>query len=157
MVKVLQWNTWIDDRKFLTSCVRARVEQGNIIHHAYGTWTADFMLRQNESRAFLGKYLNDLLVPWRHKRREMMAIAGIIPVSKWLTQIKQRSDVTLKLQIVQKGTRTTWCEHRRFAGRDVWTHQQCFLRWNGNSRHGCPPLHLETFVRQHTSCTNTNE
>jgi len=59
MVKVLQQNTWIDDRKFLISCVRARAEQGNIKHPAYGTWTADFMLRQNESRAFLGKYLND--------------------------------------------------------------------------------------------------
>jgi len=60
MVKVLQQNTWIDNRKFLQSksCVRARAEQGNINHPAYGTWTADFMLRQNESRAFLGKYLN---------------------------------------------------------------------------------------------------
>ena len=37
MVKVLQQNTWIDDRKFLKSCVRARAEQGNIIHPAYGT------------------------------------------------------------------------------------------------------------------------
>jgi len=68
MVKVLHQNTWIDDRKFLKSCVRARAEQGNINHPAYGTWTADFILRQNESRAFLRKYLNDLRVPWRHKR-----------------------------------------------------------------------------------------
>jgi len=29
MVKVLQKNTWIDDRKFLKSCARARAEQGN--------------------------------------------------------------------------------------------------------------------------------
>jgi len=36
-VKVLQQNTWIDDRKFLKSCVRARAEQGNISHPAYGT------------------------------------------------------------------------------------------------------------------------
>jgi len=87
MVKVLQQNTWIDDtwiddRKFLKSRVRARAEQGNINHPASGTWTVDFMLRQNESRAFLWKYLNDPRVPWRHKRREMMAIAGIIPVAK---------------------------------------------------------------------------
>ena len=46
MLKVLQQKTWIDDRKFLKSCVQARVEQGNINHPAYGTWTADFMLRQ---------------------------------------------------------------------------------------------------------------
>jgi len=96
-VKVLQQNTWIDDRKFLKSCVRARVEQGNINHPTYGTWTADFMLRQNESRAFIGKYLNDLRVPWRDKSREMMAIAGIIPVAKWLAKNKQRSDVNCRL------------------------------------------------------------
>ena len=58
---------------------------------------------------------------------------------------------------MQKGMRTTRCEYWKFARRDVWAHQQCFLRWNGNNRHGCPPLHLETFVCQHTSCTNTNE
>jgi len=97
MVKVLQQNTWIDDRKFLKSCVRARAEQGNINHRAYGTWTADFMLRQNESRAFLGKCLNDPRVPWSLKRREMMAIAGIIPVVKWLAKIIQRSDVSCRL------------------------------------------------------------
>jgi len=81
MVKVLQRNTWIDDRKFLKSCVQARAEQENMNHLAHGTWTADFMLRPNESRAFLGKYLNDPRVPWRHKRREMMASADIIPVA----------------------------------------------------------------------------
>jgi len=140
MVKVLQQNTWMDDRQFLKSCVRARAEQGNINHPAYGTWTEDFMLRQNESRAFLGKYLNDPRVPWRDKRRKMMAIAGIIAVAKWLAKTKQRSG-------------TTRCEHWKFARKDVWAHQQCFLRWHSNNCHGCPPLHLETFVCQHISCT----
>jgi len=97
MVKVLQQNTWINDREFFKSCVRARAEQGNINQPAYGTWTADFILRQNESRAFLGKCLNDPCVPWRHKRQEMMAIAGIIPVAKWIAKIKQRSDVSSRL------------------------------------------------------------
>ena len=32
MMKILQQNTWIDDRKFLKSCVQARAEQGNINH-----------------------------------------------------------------------------------------------------------------------------
>ena len=49
-MNILQQNTWIDDRKFLKSCVRARAEQGNINHPAYGTKTEDFMLRQNYSR-----------------------------------------------------------------------------------------------------------
>jgi len=45
----------------------------------------------------LGKYLNDPRVPWRYKRREMMAIARIIPVAKWLAKIKERSDVSCTL------------------------------------------------------------
>ena len=93
MVKVMQQKTWIDDKKFLKSCVRARAEQGNINHPAYGTST----LRQNESRAFLRKYLNDPRVPWRHRRQELMAIAGIIPVAKWLAKIKAQSDVSCRL------------------------------------------------------------
>jgi len=55
------------------------------------------MLRKNESRVFLGKYLNDPRISWRHKRREMVAIAGIVPVAKWLAKIKQRSDVGCRL------------------------------------------------------------
>jgi len=51
-VKVLQRNIWIDDRKFLKSCVQARAEQGNINHPVYGTWTADFIYGKNEGRAF---------------------------------------------------------------------------------------------------------
>ena len=97
MVKVLQQNTQIDDRKFWKSCLRARAEEGNINYPAYSTWMADFILRQNESRAILGKYLNDLRVPWRHKRREMMVIAGIIPVAKQLAKIKQQLDVGCRL------------------------------------------------------------
>ena len=77
--------------------MRARAKQGKIIHPAYGTWMADFMLRQNKSRAFLEKYLNDPRAPWRHERQETMAIAGIIPVANWLAQIKQRSDVSCRL------------------------------------------------------------
>ena len=97
IVKVLKQNAGIDDKKFLKSSVQARAVQGNMNHPAYGTWTADFMLLQNESKAFLEKYLNDLRAPWRHQNREIMAIAGIIPVAKWLAKIKQRSDVNCRL------------------------------------------------------------
>jgi len=48
-------------------------------------------------QSVLRDYLNDPRVSWRHKRREMMAIAGIIPVAKWLAKIKQRSDVSCRL------------------------------------------------------------
>jgi len=48
---------------------------------------------------------------------------------------------------MQKGARTTRCEHWKFAGGDVWAHEQCLLRWHGNNRRCCPPLHLETSCR----------
>jgi len=89
--------------------VRASAEQSSINHPAYGPWTADFMLRQNESRAFFGKYLNDHRVPLRHQRREIMATAGIISVAKWFAKIKQRSDVSCRLckrAREQRGART---------------------------------------------------
>ena len=90
-----------------------RAGQGNIHHPAYGTWTADFMSRQKESRAFLGKYLNELRVPWRHKRREMMAMAGIMPVGKWLAKIKQRSDVSCRL--CKRARELKICRKRRMG------------------------------------------
>jgi len=158
MVKVLQQNTWIDDRKFLKSYVQARAELDNINHPAYGTWTADFKLRQNKIRAFLGKYLtrNDPRVPWRHKRREMKAIAEIIPVAKWLAKIKQQSDIgwrSCKRVREQGAASTANLPEETYR----LTHKECFLRWNGDNHHGCPPLHLETSVCQHVSCTNTSE
>jgi len=41
--------------------------------------------------------LNDPRVPCGHKRREIMGIAGIIPVAKWLAKIKKGSDVSCRL------------------------------------------------------------
>jgi len=155
MVTVLQQNTWIDDRKFLKSCVQARAEQDNINHPAYGTWTVTFMLRQNESRAFLGKYLNDPRVPWRHKRRKMMAIAGIIPVAKWLAKIKRRSDVGCRL--CKKAREQRGVSTENLLEETYGYNNSAFLQWNCDNRHRCPPLHLETSVCQYASCTITSE
>ena len=123
-----------------------RAEQDNINHPAYGAWTAAFILRKNESRAFLGKYLNDPRVPWRHKRREMMVIAGIIQVAKWLAEIKQRSDIACRL----------WKRAREQHGASTENlPEETYGHINSafcNGSHGCPPPHLETSVRQHASC-----
>jgi len=78
----------IDDRKFLKSCVQARAEQDN---QSPCIWHVNGRLH------VAAKYLYDPRVPWRHKRREMMAIAGTILVAKWLAKIKRRSDVGCRL------------------------------------------------------------
>jgi len=137
--------------------MRARAEQDNINHSAHGcigTWTADFMPRQNESRAFLGKYLNDPRVPWKLKRRQMMAIAGIIPVARWFAKIKRRSDVGCRLckrAREQRGASTEICRKRRIGTSTVLS----AMEWLQPSR--LPNIHLETSVCQHASCINTSE
>ena len=100
------WHTWIYATKLetlglmtesLRLCVQARKQQHNINYPAYDTWTADFMLRQSESRAFLGKYLNYPHVLWKYNRHEFMVIAGMILIAKLLANIKQQSDVGCRL------------------------------------------------------------
>jgi len=88
MIKMLQQNTQINERRILRSCVQARAEQDNlnINHPTFVTWTADRMLRPNESTTLFRKYLNNPYVIWRHDRRKMMAITGIILVAKWLAK-----------------------------------------------------------------------
>ena len=53
--------------------MRARAEQDNINHPAYGTWTADFMLRRNESRAFLWKSLRAAAPEWTFEQINFVA------------------------------------------------------------------------------------
>ena len=69
-------------------------------------------------RSFLGKYLNDLHVPWRHKMQKMMAIAGILLVAKWLAKIKQRSNVSCRLckrAREKRGASTEICRERHMG------------------------------------------
>ena len=53
----------------------------------YGTWVADFMLRQDAGRFMLGKYLSDLNIPWKQRRRLGMAVAGNTPTASLFTKI----------------------------------------------------------------------
>ena len=48
---------------------------------------------------------------------------------------KNQRAIRCRLQIMHESTRTTRCEHWKHAGGDVWAHQQCFLRWNGDNQH----------------------
>jgi len=43
----------------------------------YGTWVANFMLRQDVGRFMLGKYLSDKKIPWQRRRRLGMALPKI--------------------------------------------------------------------------------
>jgi len=59
MVMALQHGTWMDEEGFKKTCIREKKKRGDIHKPFYGTWVADFMLRQDAGRFMLGKYLSD--------------------------------------------------------------------------------------------------
>ena len=59
MVTALQHGTWMDEEGFKKTCIREKTKRGDIHQPFYGTWVADFMLRQYAGRFMLGKYLSD--------------------------------------------------------------------------------------------------
>jgi len=64
MVTAPQHGTWMDEEGFKKTCIREKEKKGDIHHPFYGTWVADFMLRQHAGRFMLGKYLSDKKIPW---------------------------------------------------------------------------------------------
>ena len=50
---------WMDEESFKKTCIREKKKRGDIHQPFYGTWVADFMLRQDAGRFILWKYLSD--------------------------------------------------------------------------------------------------
>jgi len=72
---------------FRKTCVKEKKQRGGIHQLFYGTWLADFMLRQDAGRFMLGKYLSDKKIPWQRRRRLGMAVAGNTPTASFQTTI----------------------------------------------------------------------
>jgi len=49
-VTALQHGTWMDEEGFKKTCIRENKKRGDIHQPFYGTWVADFMLRQDAGR-----------------------------------------------------------------------------------------------------------
>jgi len=58
MITALQYGTWMDEESFKKTCIKEGKKGGGIHQPLYGTWVADFMLRQDAGRFMLGKYLS---------------------------------------------------------------------------------------------------
>jgi len=56
------------------TCVRKSKANKGIQRPLYGKWVADFMLRQDEGRYILGKYLSNKQIPWRSRMQIGMAL-----------------------------------------------------------------------------------
>jgi len=70
---------------------------------------------------------------------------------------QNRQDAISRVSAVQNSARGPRCEHWRSGGWNTWPHQQCRLRRDGNDSYGCPSLHLEAPVWQHTRCTKAKD
>ena len=86
MVTFLRHGTWIDEERFKKTCIKESEKRGGIQQSFYGTWVADFMLRQDAGKFMLGKYLSDKKIPWKRRRRLRMAAARITPTASQLTE-----------------------------------------------------------------------
>jgi len=59
MVKALRHGTWMDAERFKETCITEKEKREGIHQPLYGTWIADFTLRQDAGKFMLGKYLSD--------------------------------------------------------------------------------------------------
>jgi len=53
----------MEEEDFKKTCVKEEKKRGCIHQPLYGTWVADFMLRQDTRRFMLRKYLSDKKIP----------------------------------------------------------------------------------------------
>jgi len=59
MVTALSRGTFMDEESFKKTRIKEKGKRGGTHQPFYGTWVADFMLRQEAGRFMLGKYLSD--------------------------------------------------------------------------------------------------
>jgi len=87
----------MDEEGFKKNCIKEKKKRGGIHQPFYGTWVADFMLRQDAGSFMLGKYLSDQKIPWQRRRRLGMAVAGNMPTANFLTKIGKMQSAGCRL------------------------------------------------------------
>ena len=97
LVSALQHGTRMDKEGFKKTWIKEKEKRGGIQQPLYGTWVADFMLRQDAGRFMLGKYLSDKKIPWQRRRRLGMAVAGHTTTASFLTKIGKMQSAGCRL------------------------------------------------------------
>jgi len=93
----------MDEECLKKTCNKEEKKRGGIHQPLYGTWVADFTLRQDAGRFMLGKYLSDKKIPSQRRTRLGMAVAGNTPTASFLTNIgKMQSAGCLLCKIAQQ-------------------------------------------------------
>jgi len=72
---------------FKETYIKEKENRGGTHQPFYGTWLADFMLRQTARRFLLVKYWIDKKIPWNRRRRLGMVVAEISPTASFPTKI----------------------------------------------------------------------
>jgi len=92
----------MDEEGFKKTCSKEKEKREDIHQPFYGTWVADFMLRQDAGRFMLGKYLSDKKIPWQ--RRRQLAVAGNTPTASFLTKTGKMQSAGCRLcRIAREG------------------------------------------------------
>jgi len=99
MVTALRHGTWMNEERFKKTCIKEKEKRpGEGTHQPfYGTWVADFTLRQDTGRFMLGKYLSDEKIPLKRIRRLGMAVAGNTPTASFVSKIGQMQSAGCRL------------------------------------------------------------
>jgi len=87
----------MNEEGFKQTCIKEKKKRGDIHEPFYGTWVADFTLRQDAGSFMLGKYLSDKKIPWQRRRRLGMVVVGNTPTASFLTKIGQTQSAGCRL------------------------------------------------------------
>jgi len=103
MVTAIQDGTWMDKEGFKNAFIKEEKKRGDIHQPLYGTWAADFMLRQDAGKFMLGKFPSDKKIPWQQRRRLWMAVAGNTLTASFSDQ--NRQDAISRVSAVQNSAK----------------------------------------------------
>jgi len=87
----------MDSMRWGWSCMLQLQEMDNWGKLATTTWAAEFLLRDGESREFLGSWMNSSAVHEAKKRRAKQVITFSFPCGKWLHMIGVRASPECEL------------------------------------------------------------
>jgi len=128
MVTAMQHGTWMDEEGFKKTCIEEKKKRGGIHQPFYGTWIADFILKQDAGRFMLGKNLSHKKILWKRRRRLGMALTKNTPTASFRTKIGQMQSAGCRLCRIAREARGESTD-----GSNTRSHQQYRLRRNRNT------------------------
>jgi len=86
----------MDEETFKKTCIKEETKRRGIYQPLYGTWVADFMLRQDAGKFMLGRYLSDKHILMESKQTFGDG-GGITPTASFLTKIGKMQSAGCRL------------------------------------------------------------